>query len=142
MRYFPPSLPLARDCSSSYFPEAWGFFPHIYTMLRSTITTGSYILEKYSRSYPSYVSAQTQSSTALQPEWQHFTNPVITLTLDVKKSLDNNFESVRLRILWNMDMSQEGTQREITMVRTKMPACMRRSTRRASSGRSRSLDIF
>ncbi|KAH9957943.1 hypothetical protein BC827DRAFT_1261462 [Russula dissimulans] len=84
-------------------------------MLRSTITTGSYILEKYSRSYPSYVSAQTQSSTARQPEWQHFANPVITLILDVKKSLDNNFESVRLRILWNMDMSQEGTQREITM---------------------------
>ncbi|KAI9510149.1 hypothetical protein F5148DRAFT_631139 [Russula earlei] len=86
-------------------------------MLRSTITTGSYILEKYSRSYPSYVSAQTQSQdfTVGQPEWQHFSNPVITLTLDVKKSMDNNFESVCLRILWNMDIGQEGNQREITM---------------------------
>lgn len=99
-------------------------------MLRSTITTGSYILEKYSRSYPSHVSTQTQSQdlTAGQPEWQHFANPVITLTLDVKKSMDNNFESVRLRILWNMNMSHDGMEREITMVRTEMVAYMRVST--------------
>ncbi|KAF8482881.1 hypothetical protein DFH94DRAFT_384360 [Russula ochroleuca] len=86
-------------------------------MLRSTITTGSYILEKYSRSYPSNVSAQSQSQdlTAGQPEWQHFANPVISLTLDVKKSMDNKFESVRLRILWNMGMGHDGTPREITM---------------------------
>ena len=91
------------------------------TMLHSTITTGSYILEKYSRSYPSNVSAQSQSQdlTAAQPEWQHFANPVISLTLDVKKSMDNKFESVRLRILWDMGMGHDGTPREITMVRTK-----------------------
>jgi hypothetical protein len=89
-------------------------------MLRSSIATGSYTLEKYSRSYPQYGSAQTQSQdlVAGQPEWQHFTNPVITLTLDVKKSMDNNFESVRLRIVWNIDVGHDGTQREITMVRT------------------------
>jgi hypothetical protein len=100
-------------------------------MLRSTITTGSYILEKYSRSYPSNVSAQSQSQdlTAGQPEWQHFANPVISLTLDVKKSMDNKFESVRLRILWNMGMGHDGTPREITMVRTKMATYMRLSTR-------------
>ncbi|KAH9986569.1 hypothetical protein BJV74DRAFT_844863 [Russula compacta] len=86
-------------------------------MHRSTITTGSYILEKYSRSYPSHVSTQTKSQdlTAGQPEWQHFANPVITLTLDVKKSMDNKFESVHLRILWNMNMSHDGIERDITM---------------------------
>jgi hypothetical protein len=98
-------------------------------MLRSTITTGSYILEKYSRSYPSHVSAQSQSQSqdlaVRQPEWQHFANPVISLTLDVKKSMDDSFESVRLRILWNMGTEHDGIPREITMVRTKMAAYMR-----------------
>jgi hypothetical protein len=86
------------------------------TMLRSTISTGSYILQKYSRSYPSNTSSQTQSQDQVA-DWQHFTNPpVLTLTLDVKKSADNElFESVRLRIIWNLD---EGGQREIIMVRT------------------------
>ena len=106
-------------------------FPRPPTMLRSTITTGSYILEKYSRSYPLYVSTQSQSQSqsqdlvAGQPEWQHFANPVISLTLDVKKSMDDSFESVRLRILWNMGTEHDGTPREITMVRTKMAAYMR-----------------
>ena len=101
------------------------------TMLHSTITTGSYILEKYSRSYPSHLSAQTQSQshsqdlTPRQPEWQHFANPVISLTLDVKKSMDDSFESVRLRITWNMGTEHDGSSREITMVRTEMAAYMR-----------------
>jgi hypothetical protein len=91
-------------------------------MLRSTITTGSYTLKNYSRSYPSNVSAQSQSQdpTASQPEWQHFANPVISLTLEVKKSMDDKFESVRLRVLWNMDMGHDGTPREMTMVGTKV----------------------
>jgi len=107
------------------------------TMLRSTVTTGSYILEKYSRSYPSSAFAQThsQSLPASQPEWQHFTNPIITLTLDVKKSMVNNFESVRLRILWDMNAGHNGTQREIVMVRTEKAAYMRDSTRRVSNFR-------
>ncbi|KAI0305736.1 hypothetical protein B0F90DRAFT_1100153 [Multifurca ochricompacta] len=86
-------------------------------MLRSTVTTGSYILEKYSRSYPSPASAQTQSQdpTVGQLEWQHFTNPVMALTLDVKKSMDNQFESVRLRISWNMNMGHDRMKREIIM---------------------------
>ena len=87
-------------------------------MLRSVVTAGSYTIEKYSRSYsPRLVRTQTQDLGASQPEWQHFSNPVITLKLDVKKSMDNNFESVRLRVLWNMDMSHDGTEREVTMVR-------------------------
>jgi hypothetical protein len=102
-------------------------------MLRSTLTTGSYTLEKYSRSYPSSVPSQThsQDATARQPEWQHFVNPVITLTLDVKKSMDNNFESVRLRIIWSMDVGNDGLQREIIMVRPEIDAYMRLLTQSA-----------
>ncbi|KAH9040743.1 hypothetical protein EDB85DRAFT_71029 [Lactarius pseudohatsudake] len=85
-------------------------------MLRSVVTTGSYAIDKYSRSYPSpLVRTQSQNSGAAQPEWQHFSNPVITLMLDVKKSMDNNFESVRLRVSWNMDMGHDGVEREVTM---------------------------
>jgi hypothetical protein len=86
-------------------------------MLRSVVTTGSYTIAKYSRSYPSpLVRTQTEDLGATQPDWQHFSNPVITLTLDVKKSMDNNFESVRLRVSWNMDMGHDGVEREVTMV--------------------------
>jgi len=114
-------------------------------MLRSTVTTGSYILEKYSRSYPSSAFAQThsQSLPASQPEWQHFTNPIITLTLDVKKSMVNNFESVRLRILWDMNAGHNGTQREIVMVRAERPhICAIRLEGYPISGRPRSLVVF
>ena len=101
----------------------------ILFMLRSTVTTGSYMLEKYSRSYPPSNPAQTHSQdlTARQPEWQHFVHPVMTLTLDVKKSMDNSFESVRLRIIWNIDGGNDQMQREITMVRTEIDAYMRLS---------------
>ncbi|KAI9442188.1 hypothetical protein H4582DRAFT_1809893 [Lactarius indigo] len=85
-------------------------------MLRSVITTGSYTIDKYSRSYPSpLVRTQSQDLGAAQPDWQHFSNPIITLTLDVKKSMDNNFESVRLRVLWSMDMGHGAVEREVTM---------------------------
>ena len=86
-------------------------------MLRSVVTTGSYTINKYSRSYTSpLVHTQSQDPGTTQLDWQHFTNPVITLTLDVKKSMDNNFESVRLRVLWNMNMGHDGVEREVTMV--------------------------
>jgi hypothetical protein len=88
-------------------------------MLRSVLTAGSYAIDKYSRSYPSpLVRTQSQDLGAAQLEWQHYSNPGITLTLDVKKSMDNNFESVRLRVSWNMDMGHDGVEREVTMVRT------------------------
>lgn len=115
-------------------------------MLQSTISTGSYILQKYSRSYPSSTSSQTQSQdqVAGQSEWQHFTNPpVLTLTLGVKKSADNKlFESVRLRIIWNLD---DGAQREIIMVRTRKQwshICAFRPEVCVSSGRPRSVVVF
>ncbi|KAH9083486.1 hypothetical protein EDB83DRAFT_20546 [Lactarius deliciosus] len=94
-------------------------------MLRSVVTTGSYAIDKYSRSYPSpLVRTQSQDLGAAQPEWQHFSNPVITLMLDVKKSMDNNFESVRLRVSWNMDMGHDGVQREVTMEDLRSPVVL------------------
>jgi hypothetical protein len=93
------------------------------TMLPSTINTGSYVIEKYSRSNPSHVSAPTQSqgltTASGQPEWEHFAHPNMYLTLDVKKSMDNTYESVRLRIIWNnINKGRDGTLAEVIMVRT------------------------
>ena len=90
-------------------------------MLTSTISTGSYVIEKYSRSNPSHVSAPTQSQgfTTGQTEWEHFAHPNMSLTLDVKKSMDNAYESVRLRIIWNnVSKGPDGTLGEAIMVRT------------------------
>ncbi|KAI0062890.1 hypothetical protein BV25DRAFT_1899609 [Artomyces pyxidatus] len=85
-------------------------------MLRSTISTGSYVLTKYSRSYPSATSAPSAVARADQLDWQHFVNPVIRLVLDVQKASNGDLESVRLRILWNMTTGQDAMdidQREI-----------------------------
>lgn len=71
-------------------------------MSHSTTATATYVISKYSRSYPSNA-AQTQSNyDASASDWQHFTNPVIRLILDTKKSSSGDLESVRLRILWQM----------------------------------------
>ena len=87
-------------------------------MPSSVVTSGSFTIVKYSRSYPSpLVRTQSQDLGAAQPEWQHFSNPGITLAFDVKKSMDNNFESVRLRVSWNTKLSHDGMEREVTMVR-------------------------
>ncbi|KDQ30517.1 hypothetical protein PLEOSDRAFT_166010 [Pleurotus ostreatus PC15] len=74
-------------------------------MAHSTTTTASHILTKYSKCYISGSSTQS-SQVDGGGEWQHFVNPVLELVLDIKKSrLNNELESVRLRILWNMDTS-------------------------------------
>ncbi|KAI3621026.1 proteophosphoglycan 5 [Moniliophthora roreri] len=62
----------------------------------STTATATYTLQKYSRSYP--VASNTPSN-----EWQHFTNPVIRLVIDVQKTAGNKLESVRLRIIWSLE---------------------------------------
>jgi hypothetical protein len=114
-------------------------------MLPSTINTGSYIIEKYSRSNPSHVSAATQSQglTTGQPEWEHFAHPNMSLTLDVKKSMDNTYESVRLRIIWNnMNKGRDGTLGEALMVRTTKGAYMRLFDSKSIAGRPRSLVLF
>ncbi|KAF9010574.1 hypothetical protein BDQ17DRAFT_1420931 [Cyathus striatus] len=61
-------------------------------MSHSTTATSTYLLTKYSRAYP-------------PAEWQHFTNPVVRLVLDTTKRSNNQLDSVRLRILWNMSSS-------------------------------------
>ncbi|KAL4247492.1 hypothetical protein AB1N83_014153, partial [Pleurotus pulmonarius] len=75
-------------------------------MAHSTTTTASHILTKYSKCYVPAHSSTQSSQTDGAGEWQHFVNPVLELVLDIKKSrLNNELESVRLRILWNMDTS-------------------------------------
>ncbi|RDX41785.1 hypothetical protein OH76DRAFT_179808 [Lentinus brumalis] len=65
-------------------------------MSLSTTTTALYELTKYSRAY----SQSTNGSVQTELEWQHFANPVIRLTLDMKKSSEGRLESLRLRIIW------------------------------------------
>ncbi|KAJ3984756.1 hypothetical protein F5890DRAFT_1474337 [Lentinula detonsa] len=77
-------------------------------MSHSTTTTATYVLAKYSRSYPK--SAQDTNS-----EWQHYTKPTLKLILDVKKSLTSGeLESVFLRIIWSMEDSYARDQSELT----------------------------
>lgn len=114
-------------------------------MLPSTINTGSYVIEKYSRCNPSHVSApiQSQGLTTGQPEWEHFAHPNMSLTLDVKKSLGNTYESVRLRIIWNnMNKGRDGKLGEVIMVRsTKAHICAFFDSK-SIAGRPRSLVLF
>ncbi|KAF9220303.1 hypothetical protein BS17DRAFT_882493 [Gyrodon lividus] len=71
-------------------------------MSHYTTATASYVISKYSRSYLSPSSLHGQ--TPVESDWQHFTNPVMRLLLDVKKSPSRELVSVRARILWNMDL--------------------------------------
>jgi hypothetical protein len=89
------------------------------TMSRSTTTTTTHILLKYSRSYPSV--ANQVSSQGQSAEWQHYANPVMRLVLDVKKSTQGELESIRLRILWSMNSGTDPMdvdQREVVFVRS------------------------
>lgn len=72
-------------------------------MSLSTTSTAVYILSKYSRAYQSATASGTQDENA---EWQHFTNPVIRLVLDVKKSSNGELESYRVRILWSINSAR------------------------------------
>ncbi|KAF5370562.1 hypothetical protein D9758_001874 [Tetrapyrgos nigripes] len=70
----------------------------------STTTTATYVLQKYSRSYPS-------AKENANGEWQHFTNPIIKLILDIKKSSSTELESVRMRIIWTMSPLDSSSDR-------------------------------
>ncbi|RDB25298.1 hypothetical protein Hypma_007667 [Hypsizygus marmoreus] len=74
-------------------------------MSHSTTATSTYVLAKYSKSYPTALQSQQGNPEPSSAEWQHFINPVIRLVLDVKKCTD--LESVRLRIIWLMDSDDE-----------------------------------
>lgn len=79
-------------------------------MAHSTTSTSSFILHKYSKSYPKLGSTQSQ----LVPDnsdWQHFTNPTIRLVLDIRKLTSNGeLESVRLRVIWCINAEETGSQ--------------------------------
>ncbi|EGO25672.1 hypothetical protein SERLADRAFT_407970 [Serpula lacrymans var. lacrymans S7.9] len=79
-------------------------------MSHFTTVTATYILVKYSRSYPSSAPS-SQAQTSSDVDWQHFVNPVIKLYLDVKKSSTGELVSVRLRIAWFMDDRTEDVDR-------------------------------
>ncbi|KAF8444597.1 hypothetical protein L210DRAFT_3620152 [Boletus edulis BED1] len=64
-------------------------------------TSASYVLNKYSRSYPSASSLQGTQAT-VESEWQHFTNPPMRIILEAKKSPSGQLVSMRLKILWNV----------------------------------------
>ncbi|KZV69951.1 hypothetical protein PENSPDRAFT_675901 [Peniophora sp. CONT] len=70
---------------------------------RSTTSTLTYTLKKYSRSYPN-TGAGSSSQAPSGSEWQHFTNPVLRLSLDITKSAPSGIlEAVKLRIVWIMN---------------------------------------
>lgn len=69
-------------------------------MSRSTTSTTTQVISKYSRAY----STNPAGSRNLDGEWQHFSNPVLKVVLDVKQSeAEERLESFRLRVLWSMN---------------------------------------
>ncbi|KAG1799740.1 uncharacterized protein HD556DRAFT_1231166, partial [Suillus plorans] len=77
----------------------------------------TYSLEKYSRSYPTSSSSNSQNP-AIDAEWQHFVHPVINLYLDAKKSSAGDLVSARFRVVWNFDSNANSLgvdQREIIL---------------------------
>ena len=83
-------------------------------MSHSTTKNSSYTLSKYSRAYPvkrNERAARPHSSTAApeqaMPEWQHYTNPVIRAIVDTKIATNKDIESVRLRIVWQINPSED-----------------------------------
>jgi hypothetical protein len=102
--------------ASAAFPFRKPSFVRGMSQTTTTTTTMSHVLVKYSKSHP------TSVDQALRPnnEWQHFVNPVLRLTLDVKKSsLKGELESVRLRISWSMNAGtdyMDVDQREVVFV--------------------------
>ncbi|KAI0093273.1 hypothetical protein BDY19DRAFT_923038, partial [Irpex rosettiformis] len=77
-------------------------------MSLSTTSTAAYTLTKYSRAYPS----QTSRLEA-DVEWQHFTNPVMQLVLDIKKKASGEPESYRVRVLWFLNQGIAADAMEI-----------------------------
>jgi hypothetical protein len=87
--------------------------PH---MSHSTTSTTTQIISKYSRAY----STNPSGSQNPDGEWQHFSNPVLKVVLDVKRSeAEGRLGSFRLRVLWSMSVegdSMDVDQREFVFV--------------------------
>lgn len=110
-------------------------------MSLSTTSTTTYALAKYSRAYPS------QNSTAREAdvEWQHYTNPVIRLALDIKKSAQGELESYRVRIIWSLNAGQSAMDidhRDVMFVSLPFHAIIGLSSSYLSPGRSGITFIF
>ncbi|TFY62885.1 hypothetical protein EVJ58_g3570 [Rhodofomes roseus] len=78
-------------------------------MSRSTTSTTTYNLVKYSRS-------NTNGRSEAEQEWQHFTNPILSLVVDAKKMSDGQLESLRTRVVWALGASNDSMdvdQREV-----------------------------
>ena len=97
----------------------------IRLMSRSTISTTAQPISKYSRAY----STNPTGSQNPDGEWQHFSNPVLKVVLDVKRSeAVDRLESFRLRVLWNINAEGDAMdvdQREFIFVRRASVACDR-----------------
>lgn len=82
-------------------------------MSRSMTATTTYELSKYSRANPNGRSEAEQ-------EWQHFTNPIITLVVDAKKASTGDIESFRTRVLWAFNAGNDSVatdRNEVVFVR-------------------------
>ena len=90
-------------------------------MNHTQTSTSKYTLSKYSRSYPTKRHPALQIATQgseTGADWQHFTNPVIRLLLEVAVPRHkNDLESARLRILWTMeeDNSTQSAQPDVVL---------------------------
>lgn len=88
-------------------------------MSHSITTAASYLLNKYSRSYPPTASP-ARAPAQVEHEWQHFTNPVMRIILEAKKSPSGKLGSMRLKILWNLHTEPDDShidQRDVVFVR-------------------------
>ncbi|KAI6104043.1 hypothetical protein EDD16DRAFT_1492858 [Pisolithus croceorrhizus] len=107
-----------------------------------TTTTALFSLTKYSRSYGG---SATHSQLAAENEWQHFTNPVMKLLLEVKKSPSSGeLLSLRLRILWCIDMQAVDTQvdqREVVFEDLELLSFSSLSASRAPNGSEQGLPL-
>lgn len=89
-------------------------------MSLSTTSSAVFNLTKYSRCYPSTDPASQQSE-----QWQHYSNPVLKISLDAKKRLSgsgngDDFESYRLRVTWSIANTSDDIDmnpRDIVFVR-------------------------
>ncbi|KAJ7595091.1 hypothetical protein C8J56DRAFT_822279, partial [Mycena floridula] len=85
-------------------------------MSHSTTSTSRFILQKYSKSYPKSHNTNVYGNDSAT-DWQHFTNPVIRLILDIRKASGDGsgeLESVRMRIQWSM--SEDGSEQQNDVV--------------------------
>ena len=116
----PSSLTLERGSVLCFLPSSVTCFAlESRIMSLSTTTTATYNVLKYARAYNH---SNTASNRAGPPEleWQHFSNPVIRLTLDTRKAPDGRLESMRVRVLWKLSAGfdcMDVDQREAVFVR-------------------------